>query len=142
MSANDHAYTGKVAFVTGAASGIGLATALAGARVALAALSSEGLKEAARLIKEEGGEGLALTCDLTDEDQVKSTLNDAVRSFGRLDAAFNNAGIEQLVKPAVDVTKDEWDRVLGVSLTGTFLCMRHEILLMQMQQAGAIVHAS
>ncbi len=83
-----------------------------------------------------------MTCDVTNEDQVTSALDDTVRAFGRLDAAFNNAGIEQPVKPTVDVTKDEWDRVLGVSLTGTFLCMKHQILLMQQQQAGAIVNAS
>jgi hypothetical protein len=80
MSANDHAFTGKVAFVTGAASGIGRATALAfartGAGVSLVDLSSEGLKETARLIKEEGGEALALTCDVTDEAEVKSALDD------------------------------------------------------------------
>ncbi|MEU9396996.1 SDR family oxidoreductase [Streptomyces sp. NPDC048324] len=146
MSAHDKTFTGKVAFVTGAASGIGRATALAfsraGARVALADLSSQGLEETARLIKEEGGQTLALACDVTNEDQVTSALDDTVRAFGRLDAAFNNAGIEQPVKPAVHVTKDEWDRVLGVSLTGTFLCMKHQILLMQQQQSGAIVNAS
>ncbi|MGW7494090.1 SDR family oxidoreductase [Streptomyces luteogriseus] len=146
MSANDHAFTGKAAFVTGAASGIGRATALAfaraGARVALADLSTEGLEESARLIREVGGQALALTCDVTDEAAVKAALDETVRAFGRLDAAFNSAGIEQPVKPAVDVTKDEWDRVLGVSLTGTFLCMKHQILLMQQQQSGAIVNAS
>ncbi|MFF7279111.1 SDR family oxidoreductase [Streptomyces griseorubiginosus] len=146
MSAHDKTFTGKVAFVTGAASGIGRATALAfsraGARVALADLPTQGLEETARLIKEEGGQALALTCDVTNEDQVTSALDDTVRAFGRLDAAFNNAGIEQPVKPTVDVTKDEWDRVLGVSLTGTFLCMKHQILLMQQQQSGAIVNAS
>ncbi|MBA2950872.1 SDR family oxidoreductase [Streptomyces himalayensis] len=146
MSANDDAFTGKVAFVTGAASGIGRATALAfahaGAGVALTDLSSVGLKETARLIKEEGGQALALTCDVTNEAEVKSALDDTVRAFGRLDVAFNNAGIEQPVKPAVDITKDEWDRVLGVSLTGTFLCMKHQILLMQQQRSGAIVNAS
>ncbi|MET8418154.1 SDR family oxidoreductase [Streptomyces sp. NPDC005134] len=146
MSANARTFTGKVAFVTGAASGIGRATALAfaraGARVALADLSSQELEETARLIEENGGQALALTCDVTNEDQVKSALDDIVRAFGRLDAAFNSAGIEQPVKPAVDVTKDEWDRVLGVSLTGTFLCMKHQILLMQQQRSGAIVNAS
>ncbi|MEU1319955.1 SDR family oxidoreductase [Streptomyces tibetensis] len=146
MSANVDTFTGNVAFVTGAASGIGRGTALAfaraGARVALADLSAEGLEKTARLIKDEGGEALALTCDVTDEAAVKSALDRTVHAFGRLDVAFNNAGIEQPVKPAVDVTKDEWDRVLGVSLTGTFLCMKHEILLMQQQRSGAIVNAS
>ena len=95
MSANDHAFTGKAGFVTGAASGIGRATALASARVALADPSAEGLWESARLITEEGGQALALTCDVTDETAVKSALDETVRAFGRLDAAFNSAGIEQ-----------------------------------------------
>ncbi|CAM5442959.1 short chain dehydrogenase [Streptomyces coeruleorubidus] len=146
MSVNDDAFTGKASFVTGAASGIGRATALAfaraGARVALADPSAEGPKETARLIREEGGQALALACDVTDEAAVKAVLDETVRAFGRLDAAFNSAGIEQPVKPAVDVTKDEGDRVLDVSLTGAFLCMKHQIRLMRQQQSGAIVNAS
>jgi NAD(P)-dependent dehydrogenase (short-subunit alcohol dehydrogenase family) len=134
-----------VAFVTGAGSGIGRTTAVAfaraGARVALADRSEDGLRETARLIEEAGGQALALTCDVTSEDDVKSALDDTIQAFGRLDAAFNNAGVEQPVKPAVDIAKDEWDRVIGVSLTGMFLCMKHQIPLL-LQQGGAIVNAS
>ncbi|GEC05206.1 hypothetical protein SSP24_28610 [Streptomyces spinoverrucosus] len=74
-----------------------------------------------------GGQALALACDVTSEDDVRSALDDTVQAFGRLDVAFNNAGVEQPVKSAADITKDEWDRVVGVSLTGMFLCMKHQI---------------
>ncbi|GAA3853776.1 SDR family oxidoreductase [Streptomyces lacrimifluminis] len=146
MTVNTMGFTGKVAFVTGAGSGIGRATAVAfareGARVALADLSPDGLRETARLIEQAGGQALALTCDVTSEDDVRSALDATVQAFGRLDVAFNNAGVEQPVKPAVDIEKDEWDRVIGVSLTGMFLCMRHQIPLMLQQGGGAIVNAS
>ncbi|MFI5819920.1 SDR family NAD(P)-dependent oxidoreductase [Streptomyces rishiriensis] len=118
MTVNNAAFTGKVAFVTGAGSGIGRTTAVAfaraGARVALADRSPDGLRETARLIEEAGGQALALACDVTSEDDVRSALDGTVEAFGRLDAAFNNAGVEQPVKPAVDIEKDEWDRVIGV----------------------------
>ncbi|MFF7047302.1 glucose 1-dehydrogenase [Streptomyces griseorubiginosus] len=139
-------FTGKVAFVTGAASGIGRATAVAfaraGADVALADLSEEGLKETAQLVEGAGGQVLTLLCDVTDEDDVKAALAGTLKTFGRLDAAFNNAGVEQLVKHAVEISKSEWDRVLGGSLTGVFLCMKHQIELMLRQGTGAIVNVS
>ncbi|MGW2287084.1 glucose 1-dehydrogenase [Streptomyces phaeochromogenes] len=146
MTVTNAAFTDKAAFVTGAGSGIGRTTAVAfaraGARVALADLSPDGLRETARLIEDAGGKALALTCDVTSEDDVKSALDDTIRAFGQLDAAFNNAGIEQPVKPAADIAKDEWDRVIGASLTGMFLCMKHQIPLMLQQGGGAIVNAS
>ncbi|MEU1446409.1 SDR family oxidoreductase [Streptomyces mirabilis] len=146
MTVSSTGFTGKAAFVTGAGSGIGRTTAVAfaraGARVALADLSADGLQETARLIEEAGGRALALACDVTSEDDVRSALDDTMQAFGRLDVAFNNAGVEQPVKSAADITKDEWDRVVGVSLTGMFLCMKHEIPLMLQHGGGAIVNAS
>ncbi|MET7684311.1 SDR family oxidoreductase [Streptomyces sp. NPDC005423] len=146
MTVSSTGFTGKVAFVTGAGSGIGRTTAVAfaraGARVALADLSADGLPKTARLIEEAGGQALALACDVTSEDDVRSALDHTIQAFGRLDVAFNNAGVEQPVKSAADITKDEWDRVVGVSLTGMFLCMRHEIPLMLQHGGGAIVNAS
>lgn len=146
MTVSSTGFTGKVAFVTGAGSGIGRVTAgafaRAGARVALTDLSADGLEETARLIEEAGGQALALVCDVTSEDDVRSALDDTVQALGRLDVALNNAGVEQPVTSAADITKDEWDRVVGVSLTGMFLCMRHQIPLMLDHGGGAIVNAS
>ncbi|MDQ0604792.1 NAD(P)-dependent dehydrogenase (short-subunit alcohol dehydrogenase family) [Streptomyces canus] len=146
MTVSSAAFTGKAAFVTGAGSGIGRATAVvfarAGARVALADRSPDGLGETARLIEEAGGQALALFCDVTSEDDVRSALDDTIQAFGRLDVAFNNAGVEQPVMPAADIAKDEWDRVIGVSLTGMFLCLKYQIPLLLQQGGGAIVNAS
>lgn len=140
-------FYGKTACVTGAAGGIGRATALAfaraGARVALAELSSDGLHETARLIEADGGEALALTCDITSEDDVQAAVDRTVERFGSLDAAFNNAGVEQPVQSAADTTKNDWDSILGVSLTGVFLCTRAQIRQMLNQNGGgAIVNVS
>src|SRR4051812_14104599 len=140
-------YRGKVAFVTGAASGIGRATALAfaraGAQVALADLSADGLEETARLIRADSGQALTLACDVTSEDDVQAAVERTVERFGRLDAAFNNAGVEQPVQTAADTAKSDWDRILGVSLTGMFLCTRAQIRQMLRQdRGGAIVNVS
>nr|WSX72476.1 SDR family oxidoreductase [Streptomyces sp. NBC_00899]WSX81455.1 SDR family oxidoreductase [Streptomyces sp. NBC_00899] len=136
----------RTAFVTGAASGIGRATALAfaraGARVALADLSADGLREIARLIEADGGEALVLTCDVTSEEDVQAAVERTVERFGSLDAAFNNAGVEQPVQSAADTAKEDWDRILGVSLTGAFLCTRAQIRQMLRQDGGAIVNVS
>ncbi|MGA5430654.1 glucose 1-dehydrogenase [Streptomyces koyangensis] len=140
-------FRGKTAFVTGAAGGIGQATALAfaraGARVALADLSGDGLHETARLIDAAGGEALTLTCDVTSEDDVQAAVDRTVERFGSLNVAFNNAGVEQPVQPAADTAKEDWDRILGVSLTGAFLCTRAQIRQMHRQDGGgAIVNVS
>ncbi|MEU8708377.1 SDR family oxidoreductase [Streptomyces sp. NPDC048565] len=78
----------------------------------------------------------ALTCDVTSEEDVQRAVGRTVEQFGRLDAAFNNAGVEQPVKPLVDLTKTDWDRVLGVSLTGVFLCARAQVRQMRRQGDG------
>ncbi|MFH9611929.1 glucose 1-dehydrogenase [Streptomyces sp. NPDC017448] len=140
-------FTGRTAFVTGAASGIGRATALAfaraGARVAVADRDTGGLEETARLITDGGGQCLALVCDVTREDDVQAAVDATVERFGRLDAAFNNAGVEQPVQPAAHTGKDGWDRIIGVSLTGVFLCARAQIRQMLRQDGGgAIVNVS
>ncbi|MET7509382.1 glucose 1-dehydrogenase [Streptomyces albidoflavus] len=140
-------FRGRTAFVTGAASGIGRATALAfaraGARVALVDLSADGLRGTARLVEVAGSEALPLTCDVTDEDEVRAAVDRTVGRFGRLDAAFNNAGVEQPVQTAAETAKEEWDRILGVSLTGVFLCTRAQIRQMRAQGGGgAVVNVS
>jgi NAD(P)-dependent dehydrogenase (short-subunit alcohol dehydrogenase family) len=139
-------YTGRVAFVTGAASGIGRATALAfaraGAGVVVADVSEQGGQETVRMIEEAGGRAIAIRCDVTRAEDVKAALDRTIETFGRLDAAFNNAGIEQAPKATADITEEEWDRIVGIDLRGMFLCMKYEIPLMLNQGGGAIVNTS
>jgi NAD(P)-dependent dehydrogenase (short-subunit alcohol dehydrogenase family) len=139
-------FAGRVAFVTGATSGIGRATALAfareGADVVVADVAAEGNRETARLIEEAGGRALAVPCDVTRTDQIEAALQAGVEQFGRLDVAFNNAGIEQPVKPAAEITDEEWDRLVAVNLRGAFVAMRHEIRHMLGNGGGAIVNTA
>ena len=147
MATNDHgSYAGKVAFVTGAAGGIGRATALAfareGASVVVSDISEQNVRDTARRIEELGGRALAVTCDVTRTEDVKAALDETIETFGRLDAAFNNAGVENEVKAMADVTEEEWDRIVAINLRGVFLCMKYEVPLMLEQGGGAIVNTS
>jgi NAD(P)-dependent dehydrogenase (short-subunit alcohol dehydrogenase family) len=139
-------FTEKVAFVTGATSGIGRATALAfaheGANVIVADVATEGNEETAALIEQAGGQAIAVTCDVTSSDDVTAALRMGVERFGRLDMAFNNAGIEQPVKPAHEITDGEWDRLVAVNLRGAFIAMKAEIEVMLSHEGGAIVNTS
>ena len=139
-------FGGRVAFVTGAGSGIGRATALAfaaeGAAVAVVGVPEDGVRETARLIEADGGRALALTCDVTREDDVRGALDRTVETFGRLDLAFNNAGVEQSRTPLAELATEEWHRIVDVDLTGVFLCMKHEIPLLRAGGGGAIVNTS
>jgi NAD(P)-dependent dehydrogenase (short-subunit alcohol dehydrogenase family) len=140
-------FAGRVAFVTGAASGIGRAAALAlardGAAVVAADVSEQGNQETARLIQTQGGRALAVRCDVTRAEDVEAALDQAVEAFGRLDFAFNNAGIEpKKPAPTADYDEAEWDRIIDINLRGVFLCMKHEIPLILKQGGGAIVNTS
>jgi NAD(P)-dependent dehydrogenase (short-subunit alcohol dehydrogenase family) len=148
MATNENgSFAGKVAFVTGAASGIGRAAALAfareGASVVVADVLEQGNQETARMIEEHGGRALAVRCDVTRSEDVKAALHKAVDAFGRLDVAFNNAGVEpKKLVPTAEVEEEEWDRIISIDLRGVFLCTKHEIALMLEQGGGAIVNTS
>jgi len=139
-------FAGKVAFVTGATSGIGRATAIAfaqeGASVVVADISEEGVQETARLIKELGSQALAVKCDVRSADEVKTAVDRAVAAFGRIDVAFNNAGIEQPYGKIADVTAEDWDRIVAINLRGVFLCMKYLVPVMLERGGGAIVNTS
>jgi len=137
-------FTGKVALVTGAASGMGLATARAfadaGASVVLADARSETVsQEAARLVAA-GHKALGLACDVRDEGQVEQMVARTVSEFGRLDAAFNNAGVMARIVPTAESTLEEWNRVIDINLRGVWCCMKFELRQMEKQGSGAIVN--
>ena len=140
-------FTGKVAFVTGAASGIGREAALAfareGAKVVVADISEQGNQETVHLIEDQGGQAIALRCDVTRSGDVKAALDKTIEVFGRLDFAFNNAGIEpRNPAPTAEYEEEEWNRIIDINLRGVFLCMKHEIPLILKQGGGAIVNTS
>ena len=137
---------GKVAFVTGAASGIGRITAVAfaqrGASVAVADIDQQRNHETARMITDLGGQAIAVRCDVTRGDDVQAALRHTVEAFGRLDYAFNNAGAEQQPKPTAEITEEEWDRIITINLRSVFLCLKYEIPLLLQHGGGAIVNTS
>jgi NAD(P)-dependent dehydrogenase (short-subunit alcohol dehydrogenase family) len=136
----------KVAFVTGAGSGIGRGTALVfareGAKVAVADIDPRLGGETVELIRAAGGTAEFLGCDVASDDQVAAAIARVVDLWGRLDCAHNNAGITTKGGPLQELTLEEWNRTLAVNLSGVFHCMRHEIALMLKQGGGAIVNTS
>jgi NAD(P)-dependent dehydrogenase (short-subunit alcohol dehydrogenase family) len=136
----------KVALITGAASGIGRATALTfaeeGAAVVLADVDDAGGHETAALVGGHGGEAVFVPCDVAVLEQVEALVRACVERFGRLDCAFNNSGIGGESAPLVDYDEEDWNRVLAVNLTGVFLCLKSELRLMVAQGSGAIVNAA
>ena len=142
----------RVALVTGGASGIGKGTARVfareGAKVVISTDSNiKGGEETVRLIKESGGEAFFVKCDVTKESEVAAMIDTCVQTYGRLDYAFNNAGVGPDGKrlpfvPIVDCSEDIWDRTIDVNLKGVFLCMKYEIKQMMKQKYGAIVSTS
>jgi NAD(P)-dependent dehydrogenase (short-subunit alcohol dehydrogenase family) len=138
---------GKVVLVTGAASGIGRAAALLfsreGARaVVVADIEADLVDETAELLRAEGGTALALEVDIADAGAVDAMVTRAVDEFGRLDCAFNNAGVAGAPARTADCTDENWNFVIGVMLTGTWLCMRRELRQMLLQGGGAIVNTA
>ena len=136
----------KVIIVTGAGSGIGLATAVilaqAGARVVVSGLTAADLEEAVKKIRDAGGEAVAIAADVSKEADVIAMVDGALSTFGRLDGAFNNAGIDMHNKLVDDLDADEWDSVLDVNAKGVLLCMKYEINTIRKTGGGAIVNNS
>ena len=139
-------FSGRVALVTGAASGMGLATAKAfaqaGAAVTLADVNAEALGHAVDSLRVPAHQVLAVHCDVTDEAQVAQMVNQTVTAFGRLDAAFNNAGIQVAPSDAADEPAENFEKVTAVNLRGVWACMKHELNHMRKQGSGAIVNCS
>lgn len=139
-------FTGKVAFVTGASSGMGLATAQAfaqaGAAVALVDIDRGQVERAAAELTAQGYRALAIRCDVTEEQQVADAVAATVAAFGGLDMAFNNAGIMLPPVDSADETAEAFDRIVAVNLRGVWASMKHELVQMRRQGSGAIVNCS
>ncbi|MFC5824054.1 glucose 1-dehydrogenase [Nonomuraea insulae] len=139
-------FEGQVALVTGAASGMGLAAARAfaqaGAAVVLADLNKDAVQNAARDLTDAGHQAIGVVCDVTDEDQAAAMVGSAVDTYGRLDIAFNNAGIQAPPSDAADESAEEFDRVNAVNLRGVWAAQKHELRQMRTQGSGAIVNCS
>ena len=140
-------FENRVALVTGAGSGMGLAAAQAfaaeGAAVALVDNNESAVRTAAEQLVAAGHKAIAIRCDVADEAQVKAMVEQTASTFGRLDAAFNNAGIQSPVSEVADASVEEFDRVNAVNLRAIFTCMKYELLQLRKQESGgAIVNNS
>jgi NAD(P)-dependent dehydrogenase (short-subunit alcohol dehydrogenase family) len=146
MSAPTYDFAGQVALVTGAGSGMGVATArafaAAGASVVLADISEAALASATDRLTAEGHQALGIVCDVADEEQVAALIERTVATYGRLDMAFNNAGIQAPPSDAADEPGETFDRVNAINLRGVWACMKYELRPMREQGSGAIVNCS
>ena len=142
----DKIFDGRVALVTGGSFGIGRATAIAfakrGARVVVADLVADTENTTVQEIEKCGGTGLFVPCDVSDADQVKQLMEKIVSTYGRLDYAFNNAGIEGDTASTHECTVENWDKTTGVNLKGVWLCMKHEIPHMLKSGKGVIINCA
>src|SRR5438045_7903970 len=136
-------FGGKVALVTGAAAGMGLATAQAfaeaGAAVVLADFKEDAVKAAAQKLVAAGHKAFAVRCDVSDDAQVAAIVDRTVAEFGRLDAAFNNAGVMARIAPTADRTREDWDRVIGVILRGVWGWLKQELPSVERQGERSMV---
>ena len=136
----------KVAIVTGGSSGIGRATAIAlakqGVRISIAARRIDEGEETVRLVKEAGSDGMFVKTDVANEDDVRSLVENTIKTYGRLDYAFNNAGIEEIMTPFIDQTTEKFDQIMNTNVRGVWLSMKYEIPQMIKSGGGAIVNNS
>ena len=139
-------FENQVALVTGGSFGIGRATAIAfaqrGAKVVIADWVEDKQEETLSQIKSSGSDGIFVQCDVSSATDVKSMIEKTVSTFGRLDFAFNNAGIEGIASLTHECTEENWNKIIGVNLTGPWLCMKYEIEQMLKQGKGAIVNCA
>ncbi len=139
-------FENKVALLTGAGCGLGLATAKAfaesGASVALADWNEKAVRSATEELAAQGHKALAVHCDVADDAQVEAMVEQTVATFGRLDAAYNNAGVQNIVAETADASREDFDRVIAINLRGVWSCMKFELRQMRKQGAGAIVNCS
>ena len=139
-------FQGKIALITGGSSGIGRATAIAfareGAKVVVAGRREEEGKETIRLIEKAGSEGIFVKTDVTKEPEVKALIDKAVATFGRIDCAFNNAGVLGTVAPLAQQKLEDYEFIMDVNVKGVVFCMKHEIAHMLKNGGGAIVNNS
>jgi NAD(P)-dependent dehydrogenase (short-subunit alcohol dehydrogenase family) len=138
---------GKIALVTGGTSGIGRASALAfakeGAKVVVSGRNLERLRETVRLVEKIGGEAIFVRCDVTERAEIEAMVNQCIKTYGRMDCALNNAGIDgSLFTRIIDYSEETWDQVIRVNLKGVWLCMKYEVSEMIKQEGGSIVNMS
>jgi NAD(P)-dependent dehydrogenase (short-subunit alcohol dehydrogenase family) len=140
----DRIFEHKVAIITGGSFGIGRATAMEFAKRGATVVIADWIEDSSTLtqVKDEGENAIFMKCDVSKNDDVKNLIDKTLETFGRLDYAFNNAGIEGSTAPTQECTEENWDKTMGINLKGIWLCMKYELPHMIKQGKGAIVNCA